>query len=75
MGGFGWWGEQEMMVYRYGLVLAGGQIAGAEQVDRMIQTAFAACERFYPAFQLVSWAHRDPAAAMQIAIAEAYGRA
>lgn len=74
-GGFTWWGAQGMMAYRYGLVLSGGQIAGPEQVDTMIHTAFNACERFYPAFQLVSWAHRDPAAAMQIAIAEAYGRA
>ncbi len=74
-GGFTWWGDRKMMAYRYGLVLSGGQVAGSEQVDTMIHAAFSACERFYPAFQLVSWAHRDPEAALQIAIAEAYGRA
>ncbi|SDF10432.1 YbjN domain-containing protein [Limimaricola pyoseonensis] len=75
VGGFVWWDDRRVMAYRYGLALAGGQVAGPEQVDRMIEAAFTACERFYPAFQLVSWAHRDPAAALQIAIAEAYGRA
>ena len=74
-GSFTWWGEQSMMVYRYGLVLAGDQIAGGEQVDTMIKAAVMSCERFYPAFQLVTWGNRTPAEALQIAIAEAYGRA
>jgi hypothetical protein len=34
-----------------------------------------ASERFYPAFQLASWGDHTPAQAMQVAIAEAYGRA
>ncbi|NCT12538.1 MAG: YbjN domain-containing protein, partial [Rhodobacterales bacterium] len=38
-GSFTWWGEQKMMVYRYGLVLAGEQVAGPEQVDTMISAA------------------------------------
>ena len=74
-GAFSYWPEQRLMVYRYGLVLAGGQIAGSEQVDRMIASAVTAAERFYPAFQLVAWGNRAPADAMQVAIAEAYGRA
>lgn len=74
-GSFTFWAPQKLMVYRYGLVLAGGQIAGPEQIDTMIHTAVMAAERFYPAFQLVSWADRDPEDAMQVAIAEAYGRA
>lgn len=74
-GSFTWWAEQKMMVYRYGLVLAGDQVAGSEQIDTMIRSAIVNCERFYPAFQLVAWANRAPADALQIAIAEAYGRA
>jgi hypothetical protein len=74
-GSFTWWGEQNMMVYRYGLVLAGEQIAGPEQIDTMIRAAVMACERFYPAFQLVTWGDRSPADSLQVAIAEAYGRA
>ncbi|WP_102225961.1 type III secretion system chaperone family protein [Acidimangrovimonas sediminis] len=74
-GAFTYWAEQKLMVWRYGLVLAGGQIAGPEQIDRLIGVAVHTAERFYPAFQLVAWADRTPADAMQVAIAEAYGRA
>ncbi len=74
-GAFTFWTAQNMMVYRYGLVLAGDQVASPNQIDGMIGAAVAASERFYPALQLVCWADRDPAEAMQIAIAEAYGRA
>jgi len=74
-GNFTWWSEQKLMVYRYGLILAGEQIASPEQIDTMIGAAVMSCERFYPAFQLVTWGGRTPAEAMQIAISEAYGRA
>ena len=74
-GSFTYWAEQRLMVWRYGLVLAGGQGAGPEQIDRMISSAVMAAERFYPAFQLVAWGDKTPEAAMQVAIAEAYGRA
>lgn len=74
-GAFTWWGDQKLMVWRYGLCLAGGQIAGPEQIDRLIASAVMAAERFYPAFQLVSWADHTPESAMKVAIAEAYGRA
>ncbi|WP_421701871.1 YbjN domain-containing protein [Aliiroseovarius sp.] len=74
-GAFTYWHEQRLMVYRYGLVLTGGQFAGPEQIDRLIASAVGASERFYPAFQLVSWADREVEDAMQVAIDEAYGRA
>jgi len=74
-GAFTYWAEQRMMVWRYGLVLAGGQVAGPEQIDKMIGTAVIAAERFYPAFQLVGWGEQTPEQAMKVAIAEAYGRA
>lgn len=74
-GAFTYWKEQRLMVYRYGLVMGGDQIVSAEQVDRLISAAVSSSERFYPAFQLVAWGDQDPADAMQVAIAEAYGRA
>jgi hypothetical protein len=63
------------MVYRYGLVLAGEQVASPDQIATMIRAAVMASERYYPAIQLVTWADHDPADAMGIAMAEAYGRA
>ncbi|GLS87571.1 hypothetical protein GCM10010873_25450 [Cypionkella aquatica] len=74
-GAFTYWSEQRLMVFRYGLCLAGGQMVSSEQIDRLISGAITASERFYPAFQLVSWADKTPAEAMKVAIAEAYGRA
>ena len=74
-GAFTWWAEQNMMVYRYGLVLAGDQSAGPDQIDTMIHAAVSSCERYYPALQLVTWADRTPAEALNVAIGEAYGRA
>jgi hypothetical protein len=74
-GAFTWWGEQRLMVWRYGLVLSGGQCASVEQVDRMILAALGAAERFYPAFQMVNWAGKSPEEALQVAMSEAWGRA
>ena len=74
-GAFAYWQAQKLMVWRYGLVLAGGQSAGPDQIDTMIRAAVLSAERFYPAFQLVCWGEETPAEAMEIAMAEAYGRA
>ena len=74
-GAFTWWASQKLMVYRYGLVLAGGNVASAEQIDTMIMAAVLSCERYYPAFQLMTWGERPVKQAMDVAIAEAYGRA
>ncbi len=74
-GAFTYWNEQRLMVYRYGLVLAGGMVANPEQIDTLINAAVMSAERFYPAFQLVAWGDKSPQAALEVAIAEAYGRA
>jgi hypothetical protein len=74
-GAFSYWPEQKMMIYRYGLVLSGGQMAGPEQIDTMINAAVSSAERYYPAIQLMVWGGRKPQEALQVAIAEAYGRA
>ena len=74
-GAFAYWAEQKLMVWRYGLLLSGGQTASPDQIDDMIASAVMASERFYPAFQMVAWGNETPAEAMKVAIAEAYGRA
>lgn len=74
-GAFTYWHEQRLMVYRYGLVLTGGQQAGPDQINTLINAAVTASERYYPAFQLVNWSDQTPEQALQVAIAETYGRA
>ncbi|HMB13043.1 MAG TPA: YbjN domain-containing protein [Roseovarius sp.] len=74
-GAFTWWGEQKLMVYRYGLVMAGAQAPSPEQIDILLSAAVLSAERYYPALQLAVWGDQTPQEAMQVAIAEAYGRA
>lgn len=74
-GSFTFWEEQDMMVYRYGLLLAGDQFASPDQINTMIAAAVMSSERYYPALQLAIWGNKTPREAMQVAIAEAYGRA
>lgn len=63
------------MVWRYGLLLSGGQVAASEQIDTMIRAAIESCERYYPAFQLVALSERTPEEALQVAVAQGWGRA
>jgi hypothetical protein len=74
-GGFVRWPAQKLMVYRYALTLAGGAVATAGQISAMLTAAVEACERFHPAFQLVAFGETPPKEAIDVAIAEAYGRA
>lgn len=74
-GAFSFWESQRLMVWRYGLVLAEDQPASIDQIERIIQAAITACERFYPAFQLVAWADHSAEDALRMALAEAVGRA
>ena len=74
-GAFCLWSEEKLMVWRYGLTLAGGGAASAGQIDAMMHDALIACERFYPAFQLVAFDAARPETALDMAIDEAYGRA
>jgi hypothetical protein len=74
-GAFTFWPDKKLMVFRYSLNLAGSAVPSSAQIIDMVRSALAACERFYPAFQLVAWGGEKPENALGIAMAEAYGRA
>jgi len=74
-GAFTLWRDHNLMVYRYGLCLAGGEIAGTSQIDALVQSAVMTCERFYPSFQLVVWGDDTPKSAIEIALGNVYGTA
>ena len=74
-GAFTYWDAPKLMVYRYGLVMTGGQEASADQIDTLLSAAVLSAERYYPAFQLAIWGDQPPKQALEVAIAEAYGRA
>lgn len=74
-GCFNLWPEQGLMVFRYGLTLAGDAAPTAGQIDAMLRGAFMAAERFYPAFQMVAWGDDTAESALSVAMAETVGRA
>jgi len=74
-GAFTLWKEHKLMAYRYGLVLAGGEVAGPQQLAQLVETAVMNSERFFPAFQLVCWGEDQPHEAMRVAMDVAYGTA
>lgn len=74
-GCFNLWPEQGLMVFRYGLTLAGAQAPTAQQVDVMLRNAVTAAERFYPAFQLVAWGDDTAEQALAMAMSDSVGRA
>lgn len=74
-GAFAYWNDQQAMAFIYGLNLSGGAVASPQQVDNMMRMSVAACEKLYPAFQLVSWGDDTPQSAMLAAINDAHGRA
>ena len=74
-GAFTFWQDQQSMAYIYGLNLVGDAVASQPQIDHMLRTSVATCEKLYPAFQLVSWGDDTPQSALRAAINDGYGRA
>lgn len=74
-GAFTFWPEQQLMLYRYALILSGTDGVTGEQVEAIISAAISCAERFYPTFSVAIWSGYTPTEALEVAIAEAYGRA
>lgn len=74
-GAFTFWEETRLMVYRYALILDEDALPTPDQINTIIGSAVLHAERFYPAFQLVAWGGRTAEESLDVAIAEAYGRA
>ena len=46
-----------------------------DEMEDLVETAIIECERFYPAFQYVVWAGKDPGEAIEAAMVETVGEA
>ena len=64
-----------MPTVRHTLLLRGMTGASAEQLEDLVEFAFAECERFYPAFQFVLWGDKSPADALDSALVDHAGEA
>ncbi|HKN28746.1 MAG TPA: YbjN domain-containing protein, partial [Roseiarcus sp.] len=75
LGHFDLWREQDLVMFRHSLCLAGGASASDAQCAAVVKAAVAACETYYQAFQFVLWADRAPREAIAFAAFETRGAA
>jgi hypothetical protein len=75
LGHFDLWTGEGMVMYRHGLLLAGGTEASDPQCEALVATAVDACERHYPAFQFVVWAGKNAEDALDAVLFETAGEA
>lgn len=74
----GWftiWPDNELLAWRYGLVLSDEQFPTDEQIKRIISAAGTAFNTFYPAFIDVSHDNKEAGEAYRSVINQTYGTA
>ena len=74
-GHFDLWTTDGSIVYRYGLLLAGGAQANDAQCEAIIKIGVEASQRYYPAIQFVIWAGHTAEDALENAMLETQGEA
>ncbi len=67
--------EESTPVFRYTTLLRGATGASVEQLEDLVDIALTECERFYPAFQFVTWGGKTPDEAMAASLLETVGEA
>lgn len=75
LGHFDLWSQQDLVMFRHSLCLAGGATASDAQCGAVVKAAINACETYFQAFQFVLWADREPREAMAFATFETRGAA
>jgi len=75
LGHFDMWTRDGVIMFRHGLILAGGVEATGRQCEALVEAALDACERYYPSFQFVVWAGKSAREAMDAALFETAGEA
>jgi hypothetical protein len=75
LGHFDLWSQQDVVMFRHALCLAGGAGASDAQCGAVVKAALDACETYYQAFQFVLWANRGPREAIAFATFETRGAA
>ncbi|ALE03581.1 YbjN domain-containing protein [Bartonella ancashensis] len=75
LGHFDYWQENNLVIYRQGLLLAGGVHPSHIQVEALLIHALKICESHYAAFQMVAWGGTNACDALQYALFETVGNA
>ena len=75
IGHFDLWPADELVMFRYSLVLSDGVEVSRRQCEVLLSAAIDACERYYTAFQFVAWAGEGAQEALAAAMFETVGEA
>jgi hypothetical protein len=75
LGHFDLWSQQDIVMFRHSLCLAGGASVSDAQCGAVVKAAIEACETYFQAFQFVLWANRGPREAIALATFETRGAA
>ncbi|EJF77252.1 hypothetical protein MCO_01431 [Bartonella sp. DB5-6] len=75
MGHFDYWQGNNLVIYRQGLLLAGGVHPSHIQVETLLINALTVCESYYVAFQMVAWCGESACKALQYTLFETVGNA
>lgn len=75
IGHFDFWNRDGLIMFRQALMLSGVRMASDTQCEALLATAVTACERYYPAFQFVTWAGKTAREALDAALFETSGEA
>lgn len=75
MGHFDLWRQEDVVIFRQSLLLAGGAEPTNRQVEVLLSSAVEACEAYYQAFQFVVWSGMEAKSAMEAVLFETVGEA
>jgi hypothetical protein len=75
IGHFDFWSKDGLIMFRQALLLAGVRTPSDGQCETLLATAVDACERYYPAFQYVTWAGKTAREALAATLFETSGEA
>ncbi|WP_208436044.1 YbjN domain-containing protein [Bartonella phoceensis] len=75
LGHFDYWQGNHSVIYRQGLLLAGGVHPSHVQVETLLIHALKVCESYYVAFQMVAWYGENACKALQYTLFETVGNA
>mgnify|MGYP001172751006 CR=1 FL=1 len=75
MGHFDLWRQEDVVIFRQSLLLAGGAEPTNRQVEVLLSSAIDACEAYFQAFQFVVWSGMDAKAAIDAVLFETAGEA
>ncbi|MDF1774671.1 MAG: YbjN domain-containing protein [Rhizobiaceae bacterium] len=75
MGHFDFWQQEDVVIFRHSLLLAGGAEPTNQQVEVLLSGALETCELYFQAFQFVIWSGMDAKSATDTVLFETVGEA